>query len=285
MDVGRLHARISGKTRMTRSGSRSNAPREWRPLALASAFVATTFVSCTSFDGLGLVRAKSHEHDAAPLCRHAGVAGITAGQPIAQQGNFEFTAAFHDFNPPSTDPSLETLGFDLDGKCTGEGEGPSCVEPSWAAGDHRDGPDGRDNSVATFLLGADASIAQSGQATVVAFLGLTTAVIRVRNYNGTLYDNDVEVAFFAATLSPDFKNYVPNRAKWDGTDAWKPLVEWTLPGDAADSGSTWKPKYVSANAYVTNGVLVAHFDAWRGAPDFNFSNFWVRSEERRGGKE
>ena len=40
------------------------------------------------------------------------------------------------------------IGYDLDNRCTCQGEGPSCNEPEWATADHCDGPEGRDNAVA-----------------------------------------------------------------------------------------------------------------------------------------
>jgi hypothetical protein len=206
--------------------------------------------------------------------------------PTVTAGDHEFLVAFHHLNytPPG---GIEVVGFDLDGKCTGQGEGSSCRPPVWA-GPHQDGPEGRDNSVtASFLADAGTRAEQAKQADDSVEKGLITTVMRVRHYNGLPIDGSVDVDVFGVTRSPNLLAQEPNPATWDGSAVWKPIVEWLLPVTTADGGELWNaghPKYTSSQAYVVDNTLVAHFDTARGAPNFNFSNLWIqaRMEDPKG---
>ncbi|HLK38612.1 MAG TPA: hypothetical protein VKU41_17740 [Polyangiaceae bacterium] len=156
----------------------------------------------------------------------------------------------------------QSLGFDLDHTCTGEGQGPSCVEPSSATStDHTDGPGGVDNAYI-----------QSGIQSGVAVLGVADCVstradqlvemYRVRDYSGAPDDDYVEVSqYFGVGLTPrgDDGGTAP---LWDGTDRW-PIVPESLAGspEGGAPAAMYEARYKAQIAYVTGGVLVAQFDA------------------------
>jgi hypothetical protein len=274
------------------SGSYSSSERFSGPAprALARLVVwasATTAVcACSTFEGLALQdRDAGKAQDLAPrTCRHATV------QPpsplVSIPGEDEFVVAVRSFDFGVTDhggtqPTADTLGFDLDGHCTGEGEGPSCREPSWAD-DHPDGVDGRDNAIAGLFAGVDGgSEAAANQSNSVIERGLVTMLIRVRGYNRSPNDSSVQVALFGATTASGDLEHPP---VWDGNDAWKALVDWTEPkeggvGMGVDAGenASVDARYESDRAYVSNGVLVAHFEHALGALAYHFSNAWVQA--------
>jgi hypothetical protein len=255
-------------------------------LELAAAPLFALVTACSTFEGLTLAKSRN-TGDAGSTkqrCHHA-----TPQPPSllsSGPGEHELVVAvrtvdFGEAGPGRSSPDFSNIGFDLDGKCTGQGEGPSCRKPSWAD-DHPDGPDGRDNAAASPLATDDAGngAPAANLNDVMHSAGLLTTVLRIRGYNGTPVDWDVEVALFAATRSPDPLTSVPNPALWDGNDVWKPLVEWTAPADAPDGGSLpgpWLAKYPADGAYVSNNVLVAHFPLTRGAAAYNFSNAWIQA--------
>ena len=144
-----------------------------------------------------------------------------------------------------------TVGYDLDGKCTCEGDGPSCLAPDWAEQEMCDGPGGRDarsaKAFATFvqILGSGGS--KDFNATAAD--GQWSLLVRVRGYDGQPDDDRVEVAVFPSDgLGDD-----AGAPKWDSSDAWP------VPATAiADGGVDYEsPRFVDHNGYVTGGVLVA----------------------------
>jgi hypothetical protein len=246
----------------------------------AMAVLGTAQLSCSEFDGLHLSMSTTRAgNDASAICHHATVEAISGTSTIAA-GDHEFTVAFRRLAFPLPDGGQEKVGFDLDGKCTGEGEGPSCREPSWA-GYHPDGPDGRDNSVMSTLLADGGALdVQAKQAEFQSEGGLVTLILHVSRYNGTRVDNDVGVALYGATRSPDLLNQEPNPGQWLGNDVWNPLVEWISPVSTPDGGSSYdarNPLYVSSRAYVIDDVLVAHLNFGRTAPAFTFSDLWIQA--------
>jgi hypothetical protein len=143
-------------------------------------------------------------------------------------------------------PLVEDIGFDLDNTCTGEGQGPSCVEPPWATANHTDGRDGIDNAW------ANASAPQPATPNIPDML------FRVSSYSGEPDDDQVAVSIYVGLgLSPrgdagDGGSY----ALWDGKDRVNIMAELLVP---SASPSVDEPLYHDDQAYVSGGMLVAHF--------------------------
>jgi len=262
-------------------------------LALAAVSLLALATACSTFEGLSVAKPgnKADGGSAKPGCHHAFPQAPSTLNSAPGEREFVVAVRTVDYGEAGADrssPDFSNIGFDLDDKCTGAGEGPSCRVPAWAA-DHPDGPDGRDNAasspIATEDGGGDAPVATLDNAAQSS--GLVSMVLRIRGYNGTPVDADVAVELFAATRSPDPLHSVPNPPLWDGSDVWKAHVEWTAPADDGDGGSLpgpWLAKYQSDRAYVSNGVLVAHFERTRGAPAYNFSNVWIQARIEADGR-
>jgi hypothetical protein len=181
--------------------------------------------------------------------------------------DFDFTVAVRtvDLGDTANDagqPGFLTIGYDLDDKCTGEGQGASCIEPSWASADHEDGPAGRDNAMGGAAYVINQAMAGSGTQLVnrTAQIGELTMVIRIKGYNGTGADDGVDVAVYSATTASGSSAMGP---AWDGSDHWAAFTPWLKPLPDGDGGTTYsldQPLYEDLKAYVTDGVLVADFD-------------------------
>ncbi len=177
------------------------------------------------------------------------------------------------------------VGYDLDVRCTCQGEGPSCIEPDWATADHCDGPSGRDNAIAQLFhdLGAVDKDFTSAHYTESAEIGEDSFLLRVRDYNGQLNDDQVTVSMHPSEGTDDDPCNPPNaQPAWDGSDLWA-INAASLnvaqggaggaagaggAGGAAGAGGQSVPcglnghdiddaRYIDVNAYVSNGTLVA----------------------------
>jgi hypothetical protein len=227
--------------------------------------------ACSTFEGLKLAGSDAGlASNGKAACERATV----QPQPtlVSVPGNHDFVVVFRtvDFSPHGG-----TVGFDLDGKCTGQGEGPGCQRPPWADA-VGDGLGGRDNSVPTLYTDTDAGAdSASRQVNFSIDSGQLTTALRVRGYNDAPNDFDVDVEFFGATRASGDLNTDPNRPAWDGADAWNPLIDWTEP--AGDGSAGFRSPYRSDRAYVTDGVLVAHFAAVVAATDYRFSNAYIQA--------
>jgi hypothetical protein len=151
-------------------------------------------------------------------------------------------------------PKFLSIGFDLDDTCTGEGQGPSCIEPPWATADHDDGVDGIDNSAGRAFFGP------SNLATAPATSSTGTLILRVRGYSGDQDDDQVSVWLYVGvqvTPRPDGGT----DPIWDGHDRWSVHPDMLVP--LTDGGavhySVDQPRFVDDQAYVSGGVLVAHW--------------------------
>lgn len=163
--------------------------------------------------------------------------------------------------PPHTKPRWQGLGYDLDGVCTGHGDGDSCVEPSWATADHSDGDDGRDNAI-----GAVAS-------NLGVFMGLFTrffnaengeqsTIFRVRGYDGSPDDSYVDVDVYSGTLWNSVSDPSPTMPLGDERDMWKVGDDWLAPSETPGTPyDTEHSRYRATQAYVSGGVLVAYFES------------------------
>jgi hypothetical protein len=149
------------------------------------------------------------------------------------------------------------VGFDIDGKCTCEGEGNGCVAPCWAAtGQHCDGPDGRDNAGEQLLSQFGALNPELGEVGWNNGLknGSWNTLLRIRNYNGEPDDAQVELDWYMCT------SYVGKDAgstpSFDGTDVFR-LSTASIDVDAGQDPD--HPKFSDPQAYVAGGVLSARF--------------------------
>ena len=149
------------------------------------------------------------------------------------------------------------LGFNLDGVCTCEDAGP----PSCSSGSvkHCDGPDGRDVAgnallevLNSFASGGGVSVNLNSQIAS----GQDTILIGIANYNGGLDDTEVALtSYIASGLRGADGGYMP--PQWDGNDAWDVDPASTGGSTMVDGGYVYTPVFVSTQAYVSNGVLVA----------------------------
>jgi hypothetical protein len=178
-------------------------------------------------------------------------------------------------------PTGPTVGYDLDSRCTCQGEGTSCTAPAWATAEHCDGPAGRDNAwVYIFKAAAmfDPGFTSATYSERIA-AGDFTALVRVRDYNGLPNDEQVTVALYpSGGLKSDPCGPPGHTPLWDGTDRW-PVIYSALAGSGGGDGgfaptggaggcggsasvppglSLDSPKYFDPQGYVTDGVLVAN---------------------------
>jgi hypothetical protein len=143
------------------------------------------------------------------------------------------------------------VGLDLDGKCTCEGDGPSCRRPSWMAKDLCDGPGGRDAqsaNVFTVVTPATGGYVGTDRFTKGLEQGSWSVLLRVTGWNGQDDDDRVTLALYASTGLP----YIALPARWDGTDTW-PIAQTSLTDGAKTADS---PRFVDSAAYVSGGWLV-----------------------------
>ena len=171
------------------------------------------------------------------------------------------------------DAGHEPVGYDIDRTCSCQGEGDSCQVPSWATGDHCDGPEGRDNAFGKLIddMAAFSGVGEFGVKEWNERLsnGEWGVLIRVRNYNGEADDDEVELAWYmaeklwAATVLDGGAKAPP---KWDGSDAW-PVRDMNVIGGDID-----KPASADSKAYVSGGVLVGMLPSglFQAAPSMQF---------------
>jgi hypothetical protein len=183
-----------------------------------------------------------------------------------------------------------TVGFDLDNRCTCQGENASCNAPTWATADHCDAPAGRDNAAAALWKQAILFEPQisSAEMSIDIDQGEFSLLFRVRGYNGQANDDQVDVAIYSSPgLGADPCWPAGQQARWDGSDPWPVLALSLLPplgsggagggGGAGGSGGAGgpgtaggggctvdsagydleRPRFDDPNAYVANGTLVA----------------------------
>jgi hypothetical protein len=189
------------------------------------------------------------------MCVHA-VPPDPPGVPPDDGGCGDIVLALHTIDLGETQyaigPRTITIGLDLDDQCTCEGQGPTCVGPNGAM--NCDGVAGRDNAAAglfnllTLALGASHFGSQYFSDQMAG--GRYTLLLRIRGYNGTGNDFNVEVDQYVSPSTTG--NIIPN---WDGQDVWNVSAACI---DGGEDGSVDTPLYVDPNAYVTDGVLVAN---------------------------
>jgi hypothetical protein len=139
------------------------------------------------------------------------------------------------------------IGFDLDAKCTCDGDGPSCMRPAAADDDACDGPGGRDARSADIFKQIVLVTGSGGtdDFSATAKKGSWTMLVRIQGWNGHADDDRVRVSVFPSSG-------LPGPATWDGTDAW-PIPETAIAKGASDVDH---PRFFDDKAYVAGHVLV-----------------------------
>jgi hypothetical protein len=161
------------------------------------------------------------------------------------------------------------VGYDLDGVCTCPAA-ESCTP--LAATSHCDGEGGTDDSAGK-IFQSFAALAPNNFSDD-AFNnnvndGLGTILVRIRSYNGGLDDKQVTVILYGSNGIDGIQDggKVRTPPKFDGTDVWTVDPTSLVGGLSLDGGPTCEgndnvcvPFYADTEAYVANGVVVAHID-------------------------
>jgi hypothetical protein len=164
-------------------------------------------------------------------------------------GDVEVVAAIHTIEVGDQDTDVP-LGYDLDAKCTCEGDGPSCRKPAGAK-DACDGPGGRDaQSAEIFKLITKAAANQGGSDdfSSTANKGSWTMLVRIEGWNGLPDDDQVTVSLFPSDGLPGDAR----PPKWDGTDAW-PVPQTAIVDGYQDVGHA---RFSDPHGYVKSSVFV-----------------------------
>ena len=179
---------------------------------------------------------------------------------VAVGGTLDFVVAVHtaQFGVFATNDagtqSNESIGFDLDDTCTGQGQGTSCIEPRWATASHTDAMDGVDNASAD----GPANLSPLTAVSTVAAGTAADVLFRVRSYSGDADDDQVDVSLYiTGGLAPRADG--SRDLRWDGSDSWAIMPDsLAQPGDGGAS-SLDRPRFDDSAAYVSDSVLVARF--------------------------
>ncbi len=150
------------------------------------------------------------------------------------------------------------IGYDLDMRCTCQGEGNGCLRESWASEEACDGPGGRDNMTGKFLtalggLFSDLGSESWSQGTTE---GLWSLLLKVSGYNGLPDDDRVRLDWYIPAEFFYFQDGGKDPPKWDGTDAWPIRTTCLVPPSDGGAWDLDKPQYFDDRAYVRDGVLV-----------------------------
>jgi hypothetical protein len=159
--------------------------------------------------------------------------------------------------------------FDVDGVCTCPG--PESCKPV-AAQQHCDAEGGADDTagsvISTFAAIDPKSFSDDAVNSEVAN-GAAASLLRVRSYNGGKNDKQVTMIVYLSEGIQGIQDggIPPSPPKSDGTDVYTIDPSSLLGGAGVDGGATCEgndnvcvPLYADTEAYVSNGVLVAHVD-------------------------
>jgi hypothetical protein len=188
-------------------------------------------------------------------------------------------------------PPYLSFGYDLDGTCTSQNTGSSCIE-SASAMPHVDGPGGRDNAVGQDLYNANVQNGGVASATQLANgsrdTGVLQLAIRVKSDDPRGASGAVEVDYYGVTFHArgDGGSESP---RWDGTDAWDVYNTWLAPAGDGGTYDIDRPAYRDTSAYVTStaapeagaaAILVSHVDRLLlgGAPSFHLARVVMTAE-------
>jgi hypothetical protein len=226
----------------------------------ATAAVAALAIALLVADGC---LAKKSGDDRRPACAHhrpPPPPDVTDGG-----GSYDllFVASGYQTGTESWDdagrPQYQSIGFDLDDTCTGEGEDASCVEPVSADGGHTDGVDGIDNAFGQIwwhkATGSDHALTTANTPAMM---------IRVAAYSGQPDDDQVEVSLYVGRYAAPGDG--GSEPLWDGHDRWNLLRDMLAPSGDGGAPSPDEPRYRDDHAYVSRGVLVAQFPEAQWTP-------------------
>jgi hypothetical protein len=163
-----------------------------------------------------------------------------------------------DFGDAAGDP--KDIGYDLDARCTCQGQGNACLREAWASADACDGPQGRDNAAGALLSKLSPLLTDFGSEdwSQAATEGDWSILLRVRGYNGTPDDDQVRLDWFVPHAYWVDKGDDSIQPAWDGNDVW-PIRESSVLDPDAGAQSLEEPRFYDPHAYVTAGMLVASF--------------------------
>ncbi len=151
------------------------------------------------------------------------------------------------------------FGYDIDNVWTCcEGAPESCVPPV-ATNKHCDEDGGIDNGVGPALLKVlIIGVGGLNQDTLNAAIdgGAFSMGFALASYNGQPNDHQVVVSAFVSSGTVGADGGYLHQASWDGNDVWS-IDQASTPGGTDDAGIPYA-FHVDTNAYVTNGVVVAH---------------------------
>lgn len=147
------------------------------------------------------------------------------------------------------------VGYDLDGLCTCPG--PADCVAAVSGQPACDEPGGRDNAGGALLrqfysLSGGSFFSQDTLNAQIA-AGLSTLLVRVRQYNGMPNDTQVELSVYISDGTPPVSDGGPPEVPaWNGQDAWIVDGQSVFGG----SGPPIVPLQFDQSAYVAGGVLV-----------------------------
>ncbi len=166
--------------------------------------------------------------------------------------------------------------MDIDQRCTCPGP-PSCTSPAAKPDCDTDGggDDATGDLWATFAALAPSQFNDDSLNTGLR-LGYNGTLIRLRNYNGAKNDTQVTLIAYESPGTVGVETKMAASPKYDGTDVWTVNPTSLVAGTGADAGAGCEgndticlPLIYDTNAYVSNGVVVAHISLTVTAGDVN----------------
>jgi len=235
-----------------------------RPLlaALALGGVGALYYACAVYDPSLLLASSDAGADVGPPgdgggdadpCNHARQPERTGREDDGGPPPGELVFAVNALDFDVDGGNNELVGFDLDNACTCPGQ-PSCKSSKPTCDD----PRGRDNA-AGLMLASLSSISDAFKVDAVNARfaeGTMGLLFRVRNYNGTANDPQVETAVFLSNGTAGAEDGgTPIKPKLDGNDVWTVEPKSLLGGIAPPYIPN--PDNVDSSSYVVDGKLVA----------------------------
>src|SRR5215472_1521026 len=200
-------------------------------------------------------------------CTHPGPFGPPSIRNAGGDG--EFTVVVQSINAGDAldgGQEFNLIGYDLDGLCTNESQGPSCRSFAWANADPTDGLGGIDNKVGSLMyssfaiFGAQPFSSEQQNDNYAAGTLAPVAAFRVRGWDMNSDDDQVDVDWYEpAAVEPPDGGGVADAGQ---TGSGLPLLASALGpgGDLEPDGGPAYPRsiYRDTNAYVSNYTVTAH---------------------------